>query len=136
MISRVEPENVGLVWAELEPMILKGLSRGQGDECHPEVMKARIVAGDLQLWAVVEDDELTGACVLSVRDSAVRKVWVELLAGKNMDSWADELEGLLKDFRDLLGASCVEASCRPGLAAYLKERGWKQKAIIMSLKDE
>jgi hypothetical protein len=133
MISHVPPASVGAVWAALSPMIEKGLSHGQGDETSPEQMRAAIERGDMQMWVVHEGEDIKAGIVLSVTDAAVRKLWVEMLVGRDMGEWIDELERLVCDFRDLIGAGCVEASCRPGLAKYLARRKWKRKAIIMSL---
>lgn len=114
-------------------MIRKGLSHGQGDESTPEQLKAAIERGESQLWVIHEGEDIKAGVVVSVTDTAVRKVWVDLLAGRDMNEWLPELVSTLADFRDLVGAKCVEASCRPGLAKHLKPLGWKRKAIVMSL---
>lgn len=137
LISHVLPEQLDLVWNELEPQIIRGLTHGQGDECYPELMKAQILNERMQLWAIQDEEqrELRAGVVVSVRDSKTRKVWVELLAGENIDEWASDLEDTLRTFKERVGASTIEASCRLGLAKYLQSRGtgWKRKAIVMEL---
>jgi hypothetical protein len=96
-------------------------------------MKADIRDGKMQFWAIHDDEHVKAGVVVSAKDSATRKIWVELLAGEGMDEWADELIETLREVRVKAGASCVEASCRPGLAQFLKKRGWKRKAIIMGM---
>lgn len=133
MISQVMPDELPLVWRYLEKQIMSGLSRGQGDECYPEKMYEGVLDGTSQMWAMHDETELDAVIILSVEDSATRKVWVDLLAGDNLTKWADELESTLVDFKKSVGASCIEASCRSGLAKFLRKRGWKKKATIMSL---
>lgn len=62
-----------------------------------------------------------------------RKLFVELLVGTDMEQWVDQLERVLIECRDLVGAMCIEASCRIGLAKKLGKRGWSKKAIVMEL---
>ncbi len=132
MISYVQPNQVDAVFAQLEPMIGKGLTVGQADSTTPEHFLAEIRRGDAQLWVVHEGEEIKAGIVTAVRVYPTgRKVYVDLLVGRNMDEWVDELEQVLMDYRDLIGAMCVEASCRFGLAKKLGKRGWKRKAVIM-----
>lgn len=134
-VSHVPPELVPEVWFRLRPMIERGLAHGAGDTTTAEHMFASIIRGDMQLWAVHEGSEIIAGLVVSVRKTSV-KTWVhiELAAGRDLDRWADRLEGLLRDFRDLTGADTIEASCRLGLAHRLKKRGWRRKAVLMELK--
>jgi len=120
------------VLAQFAPQIKKALRCGQGDAVTPEEVLASIVDERAQVWAAHEDGEAHAVVVLSVPQYRVgRKVFVEFLAGGKMNEWADEMESALLECGERVGAMCVEASCRPGLARYLKRRGWKQKAIIM-----
>ena len=131
---RVNPEALDAVWSELQPQVDRGLAHGQGDETESAFLKECVRHGKFQMWvALKNENEVVAGLILSVKNTKIKKVWVELLVGKNMPEWIDEFESLLADFRDLIGAQCIEASCRAGLAKYLKSRGWKQKAIIMSL---
>ena len=115
-------------------MVERGLRRGQGDGTSAEELYAAIQAGEMSLWAVHAGEDVQAVVVLSVIPiPGGKKLFVQLLAGSNMDEWADELEKVIADCRDILGATCVEASCRPGLARYLGRRGWRRKAEIMEL---
>lgn len=134
-VSSVPQGMVDKVWPSILPMIEKGLSRGQGDNTTAEHMKAAVMRGDMYLWVIHEGYDVIAGIVLSVRERENSvKVSIEMLAGKDMNAWADDLQKLLIDFKDLVGASCIEASCRHGLARFLKGRGWTNKAVIMELK--
>jgi hypothetical protein len=98
------PDELPLVWRYLEKQIMSGLSRGQGDECYPEKMYEGVLDGTSQMWAMHDETELDAVIILSVEDSATRKVWVDLLAGDNLTKWADELESTLIDFKKSVGA--------------------------------
>jgi len=134
VISQVQTGDLGAVWPRVRPLVERALRHGQGDGTSVEVVLAGLVEGVTQLWVIHEGDDIQACIVLSVTSHPKgRKVFVELLSGEGMDDWADALEGLLRDFKDLTGSACIEASCRKGLARYLSRRGWKTKAVIMSL---
>ena len=134
-VSEVTPETLAYVWTEIEPMVKRGLSHGQGDGTTSNHMLAAIAGGQMSLWVIHRGREVVAGIVLSFSEHDVcKKLFVEMLAGKDMPVWADQLEGLLKDVKELIGATCIEASCRPGLAKFLSGRGWKEKAIVMEMK--
>lgn len=88
-----------------------------------------------QLWAVHDDSGIHAVVVVSAPvHVTMTKVFVQLIAGKDIDRWADMVETRLEELRELVQAELIEASCRPGLARYLQRRGWKQKAIVMERK--
>lgn len=130
----VPPEQAHSIWPVLEPMIARGLAHGQGDATTSSHMLSKVLDGSFLLWVALVDEEPVAGVILSVKvDDGGKKLWIEMLVGKESKSWADNLEQLVSDFRRLTGSRCIEASCRPGLARILKRRGWKQKAVIMEL---
>jgi hypothetical protein len=132
--ASVPPDQVQLVWPTLGPIIERTFVRAEGDAGAAREMLQKILAGEWKLWAIVRDGETQAGLVFSVQQAGLdRKVWVHMLAGVNMHEWAAELQQLLLDFRVLVGASSIKASCRPGLARFLKSLGWKRKAILMEL---
>ena len=133
-VSSVPADQVEYVWSVLRSEIESALSKGQGDGTTVSHMLAKILTGDMQMWAMHDEEKIHACIVVSLRKTdTMTKVFVELLAGKDMDWWGDEIEQLLHDFKDLVGATCVESSCRLGLAKYLQKRGWRKKAVIMEL---
>lgn len=130
-VAEVPIGSVRIVWDKLLPEIERAVSSGQGDGTTVENMLLSVLSGKLKMW-VINDIE---ACVLfSVRKNVNGlKLFIDLIAGKNMDSWANELQSLLLDYKDLVGAQCIEASCRPGLSRKLMKLGWNRKAVVMEL---
>lgn len=116
-------------------MVLRGLQHGQGDASSAEVMLGQILLGKFRLWAFLDGTEVIAITVFQVMPNVNgSKIWIHMLAGKDSDRWADSLEQLFTDLKDMTGAMCVETSARAGLAKVLSDRGWRRKAIIMELK--
>ena len=133
-VRAVHPEHLDIVWPRVLPLIERALARGQGDESTPEDVLSRLATGESQLWVVARESEITAAAVLSVMDSAKkRKLHIDILSGTDMPAWVDQLEDLFRKFKDRVDADCIEASCRPGLARVLSNRGWRRKAVVMSI---
>ena len=130
--SQVPPEYLDFVWQQIEPEVRRGLRRvGSGHETGDHLHEA-VRGGRMTMWAIHEGTEVHAAVIFSLRQSGSRLyVFVEMLAGRGIDAWIDELIRLLMDYRGLIGAKGLEASCRPGLARYLERKGWRRKAVVM-----
>jgi hypothetical protein len=112
-------------------MVQRGLKYGEGDTITPDQILHAIQRGEMQAWAV-RDDTIAALMVFTIREHlGARSIFVVMLAGRDMDGWVDEVEGMLQDYRDIIGARYIRASCRLGLAQKLGQRGWKRSAVIM-----
>ena len=128
----VPPEQVGAVWMKLKPMIERGLSSGQGSDTTVDHMLLAVLQGTSMLWvAMQEDDPVAGVILRQMETDTGKKLWIDMLAGKDQGLWADQLEILVGDYARLTGSRGIECSCRPGLARILERRGWLKKSIIM-----
>lgn len=128
-VSAVAPDSLDIVWAALLPEIRKAMAGGTGVFLREEVR-----AGNAQMWVIHQGEDIRAGIVVSVMDGETgRKVFIDLLAGKDMLEWVDELESLLRAFKERTGANRIEAGCRPGLAKRLMSRGWKKTAVVMEL---
>jgi hypothetical protein len=134
-ISSVPPEQVNLVWAHSRNLIMKALSKGQADASSESEYLEELSDGNMQMWVVHSASDVKAVVVVSIVDfGKIKKVMVNLIAGDGMPQWSDLVKQTLLDLKDMVGASCVEASCRLGLAKFLTGEGWSKKAIIMELK--
>lgn len=134
-VSRVPPEAAAAVWSTQTKAISKAIRSGQGDSTTSEAMLADILRGRVTLWAAHRGEEILAVVVLSVTNHFTgKKVFVHLLAGQDMDEWAGDVQRLLLDCKELVGAMCIEASCRFGLGKRLRKLGWRKKAEIMELR--
>lgn len=131
-VSVVTPDVLDYVWQKILPQVRKGLSKGQGDGTTPEAMLYAIAKGEMQLWVAHRGDDILAGVVISVnRHVTGTKLFVQLAAGREMGSWLPQIIAALKRYKNDIGAMCIEASCRPGMAKALREQGWSRKAIVM-----
>lgn len=133
--KNVEPQYATAVWQQVRPMVERGLRHGQGDGTTPEAMLGEILLGKFKLWAFLDGTEVIAIVVFRMMNYVTgKKIWIDMLAGDGSSKWADSLELLFNDLKDLTESMCVETSARPGLAKILKKRGWREKATIMELR--
>lgn len=132
-MSSVPLPEVPYVWSSQIEMIERAMSKGQADWGTPQDILRRVLSGKSHLWVIHRGQEILGVVVFCVRaNDLMTKMIIEVLAGQDLELWIDQQQILL-DFAEIVGVDCIEASCRPGLAKFLKGHGWKQKAIIMEL---
>ena len=130
----VPPDQLIYIWPKIKPMVERGLAHGQGDTTTADELLKNIADGKFYLWVAHKGDDVLVGMIVSVRINPTgRKIHIEMLAGRDAFRWDDHLEQLLKDFKELTGAYCIEASCRLGVARILERRGWKKKSVIMEL---
>jgi len=131
-VSDVPPHMAGQVWPHVEPHVMRGLKHGQGDETTSHHMLAAVLQGHRSLWVIHKGTNILGCVVWKLNQyDTCKKIWVDIIAGKDMNEWYDMTTDLLLDYMDLVGAKCLEGSARPGMAKVMKKHGAKVKAIIM-----
>lgn len=134
-VSYVPDAQVSEVWYSQIDMIERAMTKGQADWATSEGMLESIRSGRSQLWAIHEGRHIVAIAVISVSSTkTMTKLFVRLLAGRRMPDWADMLVENLQRMKEMVGADCIEASCRPGLAKFLQKIGWSKKAVIVELK--
>ena len=85
----------------------------------------RLRKGEMQLhkfpqgFIITEIKQLPDERILHV-------VWLE---GKNLREWVDEAFRSLRDFCAQHSCKAIEAHCRPGLALFLRPKGFKTLKI-------
>jgi hypothetical protein len=131
-ISLVTADTLPQVWASLLPEIqeaMRGIAGRIGEAAYYEAVRD----GRMVMWVSHEDQDVVAGGILSVTEYPGEKVlFIELLAGRDLDKWLAEVEPLLKQYRDQVGATTIEALCRPGLTRKLK--GWAVKAALMEFR--
>ena len=131
-VSYVPPPAVDAVWESLRPQILKALSKGQGRHYTEEFYKSNLMNGQMLMLAAA-DGSLVACGILSIQDRpGGLVVFVELLAGERMGDWLPAVEDFLHKYKDQIGATTIEASCRPGLVKKLTN--WRPVAVVMEMK--
>lgn len=85
------------------------------------------------MWIYHIDEKVVGGGILSVQQMPRgKKIFIEMLAGERLDEWLEEIERLVKEYATEIGATTIEASCRPGLVKKLTR--WQPVATLMRLK--
>lgn len=131
-VSRVWPEHFEFVWDQVQPMVRRGLRHGAGDTLTQDGLKKSILNGDMELWAVHDDDSITAIVVLQIVERERGLVlFVVLVAGRDFDNWSSHVNDLIAKYAEQIGAYSVEATARKGMAKWLEKLGWKRKAILM-----
>lgn len=134
-VSRVPPELADHVFDQLAPMVARALRHGAGDSTTEAHLRAEVRTGNMAMWAVHRGAEIVACVVLSVhRYPAKTTVFIELAAGRDLGVWVERIEELLRDYRDLVGADTIEATCRDGMTRRLLRRGWRRKATVVELR--
>ena len=131
-ISRLDPADVDGVWPLLREKILKFLETPAGQRMTEAYYYSGATSGDLVTWIGHEGHEVVAAGFLSVTQYPNQKIlFIALIVGDRLDEWLCLAEPLLHEFKQLVGASTIEALCRPGLVKKLKN--WRKTAVLMEL---
>lgn len=133
-VSRVARADADRVFRALHTELERGLRQVAGRPTSYAQLRDSVLSGEMIMWAVQDGPELLAAVILSVRKySSYTALVVELAAGRELERWAELVEELLRDYRELVGAEVVEALCRGGMAKKLAAR-WKKRAVLMELR--
>lgn len=135
-ISSVSPAHVDLVWPEVAPLAERGLRQIRDDALTADGIRSAIVEGRYLLWVVHQGEEVIGVLVLNILQRRSGLVlFVVMVAGREFQKWAPKAQSLLRDFMDLTGAVKIESHSRPGMEAWMRELGWRKRAVIMEYTD-
>lgn len=128
-VARVPPHLALDVLAQVETQARRGMERSS---LSYEELRAACVRGAMDLWAVHDEGEVIAVIVLQVtKRTSGLVLGVVLAAGRDMSLWLEDVERLIAEYAELLGAVLVVSTARPGLARLLKRFGWKPRAIVM-----
>ncbi|MEM7003118.1 MAG: hypothetical protein AAF529_20185 [Pseudomonadota bacterium] len=129
----VETDLIPKIWPEVRELIGDALKHAQGDGVSPDVLLPDLLNEDLGMLLVTDHDRIRMVMVFGIERTTITKFCIHILAGDDMQEWFDWAWPKVQGVAELVGAECIEASCRPGMAKLLKKRGWKQQAVIMRI---
>lgn len=130
--SSVPPLQVDLVWPHVAPLAEKGLKQIRDDSLDVADMRERLLDGRFLLWVAHDAEKIIGALVLNVVERKQGPVlFVVMVAGRRFQEWAPKAQALLQDYMDLIGARKIESYSRVGMEKWMRELGWKKRAVIM-----
>ena len=132
LVSAVTEDTLEHCWNALKGEIAIALEHGHGDLTSLDEVYKSLKDKTFFMWVIHEGEQIYAGVIFSIQEARKRTLWVEILAGRDMDLWLDDAERILREYKDVIGADCVGASCRVGLVKKLKN--WEVKAISMELK--
>jgi hypothetical protein len=126
MIVKVPPEDLFIIWNEVEPLIKKAL-----DDCY----KAQDILDGLmetrfQLF-ISWEDRVESAVVTEVAQYPQKKILRYFLAGgENMNNWLEPIQKEIEQFAKYNQCDAIEVAGRKGWTRKLK--GYEQKIYLFT----
>ena len=130
-ISYVPPKDVGLVWKQIEPLLLKPLEI-DGLAYMPKDIFDSLLKKKMQLWISwnVKTNVVEAAIVTEIIDyPRLRSCRYFLAGGTNMKSWFNTIKEQIEQWAKLNKCQRRELVGRKGWVKWLKD--YKQKHIIL-----
>lgn len=135
-VSRVDPDQAAGVLTQVGPQLARAMRGYMDEDGVLDQLAATLATGRQLLWAVHDGAEIIAVIVIEVIDDPARRVLrVVGAAGSRFHDWIDQVEVLLQDYKQLVGAAAVEAEVRDGLTRWLGNRGWRRTATIMEFSE-
>ena len=134
MLTYVTGTDVDVFWLELEPLI----ERACDETLTPGDVLAAIGEEKALAWMVLDEsgEHVKAACVTEVKEHrGARWLHVLTLGGEDWAAWKDDLMAALERYRQQEGLDFIRAHCRPGMAQWLRELGWKRRHVVMEWRD-
>jgi len=130
-ISYVPPKDVGLIWKQIEPLLLKPLEI-DGFAYMPKDIFDSLLKKKMQLWISwnVKTNNVEAAIVTEIIDyPRLRSCRYFLAGGTNMKSWFNPIKKQIEQWAKLNKCQRIELVGRKGWVKWLKD--YKQKHIIL-----
>ena len=130
-ISYVPPKDVGLIWKQIEPLLLKPLEI-DGFAYMPKDIFDSLLKKKMQLWISwnVKTNNVEAAIVTEIIDyPRLRSCRYFLAGGTNMKSWFNPIKERIEQWAKLNKCQRIELVGRKGWVKWLKD--YKQKHIIL-----
>ena len=126
MILKVPPEDLHIIWNEVEPLIKKALD----DTYTARDILDGLVKNSFQLF-ISWEDKVECAVVTEVAQYPQKKVCRYFLAGgNNIDNWLEPIQQEIEKFAKHNQCQAVEVAGRKGWSKKLK--GYEQKIYLFS----
>lgn len=99
-----------------------------------EDVREGLLYGFWRILIVFKDREPIAVCTYRVITYPnCNALHVFTLSGKEMEYWLDDLILTLRELARAQACDIISASCRRGLGKVLKNKGWREQAVVMNL---
>ncbi len=123
----IRPEHVDLAWPSLWPMLEPAVRLA------PELpdVHGRLLAGDAQLWAIVEGGRPVAAVVTEITLEPEKRCRLWLVGGNGVQDWAADLLGKIEDWARPLGCAALWGTqSRAGWRRLVKRFGGTDAGLV------
>jgi hypothetical protein len=126
MIIKVPPEDLHIIWNEVEPKIKKAL-----DDCYSsQDIFDGLIQNKFQLF-ISWENKVESAVITEVAQYPQKKICRYFLAGgSNMNNWLEPIQQEIEKFAKYNNCQAIEVAGRKGWAKKLK--GYEQKIYLFS----
>lgn len=128
MMFKPEPLDPA-TWPQIHALLLPAIEHG-GDTTTHELID-QLLSGHAQLWVKREDGDPIAVAVTTLHTD--RTVHCQLLGGKGLAMWMDELIAAVAKVARPVGVVAFTINGRVGWERLLGARGWRKKAVVMEL---
>ena len=126
MIIQVPPEDLHIIWNQVEPKIIKAL-----DDCYTakDILDG-LIQKRFHLF-ISWKNEVESAVITEIAQYPQKKICRYFLAGgNNMDNWLEPIQKEIEKFAKLNECQSIEVAGRKGWARKLK--GYEQKVYLFN----
>lgn len=132
-ISAVPASEIGVVWADVEPMLRKAID-SSGGYYNTAVILDGIFQQRLGLWVIL--DELTPIAALTTRIDKMPNATVlvmDWIGGTRMREWLPLAQKTFEQYARDNGCTELHGYGRKGWDRFLKVHGWKPAHIVYKM---
>lgn len=132
-LLHIPTDLIGDVWPQVGPVLAKAVARyaNSYDMSH---VRARLDAGDVALWVVMDGVELKAAFTTDEIIYPKRKIMlVELLGGAEAKMWYYDTVKRLAEIARSTGYDAIQTTARRGWSKMAKECGFNEAAVTYEM---
>ena len=126
MIIQVPPEDLHIIWNQVEPKIIKAL-----DDCYTakDILDG-LIQKRFQLF-ISWEDKVESAVITEIAQYPRKRILRYFLAGgKNLDNWLEPIQKEIEQFAKNNQCDAIEVAGRKGWSKKLK--GYEQKIYLFT----
>ena len=133
-LSYVHGPSIANIWPVFAPMLAPALE----DVTTLQDVFEQIYNGHAVLWVVCQDGaEPKAVLVARKRANGPEETALEVVAtgGSAFSEWSPMVQEALERIMRDTGCSLMRATCRRGMAKWLKDLNWRERYIVMEWRD-
>lgn len=134
-IERAYPAQVLSVWPVFQRAFRKAQGTARGDMMDELDILSQLCEGGMMLLTATVDEKLMGGLIIQFQKRPKGKACVVMVSLfdklRDIPRWSPAANDYLIEYARTQGCYTVEAYARDGAVPWLKQIGWRRKAILM-----